>query len=303
MSKLTILRGLSGCGKSTWAEAQTNAVVVSRDALRVALYGGDGPDYYKHPDLRSREEYITTVEHAAIREALRAGKDVISDNTNIEIRYMKPIIKIGHVAGATIEVKAFDVPLHTALERNRQRAVMGGRNVPESTIRKQHDRFQHTKNFEAPVPPKVQPYAGTPGKPKAFMVDIDGTLAHHEGLRSPYGLNVEVDEPDEVVIDVVRNLAGDHTPYNVIVMSGRKETCRTATEDWLDNYIVFDELFMRAADDDRADNLVKHDLFNEHVRDNYDVQFVIDDRWQVCEMWLTMGLKVFNVSGLDRGEF
>lgn len=304
MSKLTILRGLSGSGKSTYARAQFGAHVVSRDDLRVAFFGSDGPDYYQHPQLRTREDFITKMEHAAIRESLKAGVNVISDNTHIEVRYMTPIIKIARSVGAEVEVKVFDVPLHTALERNRLRAEDGGRNVPESAIRKQHDRFQGTKNWTvpaAPVPPA--PYSGTPGKPQAFMVDIDGTLAHMNGKRGPYDHNVEVDDIDYVVAEVVHDL---HVRgYTVIVMSGRKEATRASTEWWLNNEaaIQFDHLFMRADDDNRSDNLIKADLFDVHVRDNFDVQFVIDDRWQVCEMWLTMGLKVFNVSGLDRGEF
>jgi predicted kinase len=313
MSKFTVNRGVSGSGKSTWAAAQPNAIVVSRDALRVAFYGSDGPDYYQHPDLRAREDHITKVETAAIEAGLVAGKHVISDNTNIETKYMKPYIKLAQSLGAEVEVKVHDVDLDTALRRNAMRGAMGGRMVPEDIIRKQYKRFQETKKYKVPeVLPLPEPYSGTPGKPLAFMVDIDGTLAHMD--KSPGGRGsyregafawhrVGEDLPDEVVVDVVRNLADDHTPYNVIVMSGRDESCREQTEEWLTPYVPFNHLFMRPEGDNRPDNIIKAELFDRYVRDNFDVKFVIDDRWQVCRMWLTMGLKVFNVSGLDRGEF
>lgn len=304
MKKLTVLRGVSGSGKSTWASAQHNAVVVSRDGLRVALFGSDGPDYYEASDLRAREDLITKVEHAAIRDGLRAGKHVVSDNTNIETKYIKPIVKIAHAEHAPVEVKVFEVEAAKAIMRNRLRAKGGGRDVPEQVIRKQHSRLQQNKNWQpADPPPAPVPYTGTPGKPQATMVDIDGTLAHMNDGRGPFDWNkVGLDDPDEVVAMVVRDLY--EAGYNIVVMSGRDSAARIDTMLWLNRHnIPFHSLFMRAEGDMRADHIVKAELFDQHIRDYYDVQFVIDDRWQVCEMWLKMGLKVFNVSGLDRGEF
>ena len=50
MSKLIILRGVSGCGKSTWAESQMgNPVIVSRDRIRLALWKSNDQDYYQGP--------------------------------------------------------------------------------------------------------------------------------------------------------------------------------------------------------------------------------------------------------------
>lgn len=304
MSKLTISSGVSGSGKSTWAESVPGAVIVSRDALRVALFQRDDAEYYRRKDLRECEDYITKVEHAAILNGLKAGKHVISDNTNIEVKYMKPLLKIAYSVGAEVERKVFDVSLHTALSRNKLRAMMGGRDVPEDVIRKQHDRLQHTKNQPLPeLPPLPAPYTGTPGKPKAFMYDLDGTSFHMNNKRGPYDLNVDVDDPDEVVLDVVVRL--QDTGLIGIGMSGRKEAARNATERAFEAFGIDPptHLFMRADNDNRSDNIIKAELFDTHVRDLFDVQFVIDDRWQVCEMWLSIGLKVFNVSGLDRGEF
>lgn len=305
MPKLTILRGLSGSGKSTWADAQPNAVVVSRDRLRVAMFGSDGPDYYKRGDLRQCEDLITKVEHGAVKAGLVAGQDVISDNTNIEVKYMKPIAHIGYALGATVQFKIFDVPLHTAIERNNMRAKMGGRNVPEAVIRKQHDRFQHTKNQTIEPEPTPTPYNGTPGSPKAFLVDIDGTLAHMHDRRGPFDWKkVGLDEVDDVISNIVFALATDfyvNEPLTCIVMSGRDEVCRKETEDWLNSHgIPFDYLFMRPEKDMRKDSLVKAELFDKYVRDLFDVQFVLDDRQQVVDMWRAMGIKTLQV---EPGDF
>lgn len=180
MTVLTIMRGVSGSGKSTIARAQPDSVVVSRDDLRAALFGSDGPDYHSVPKplLKVREDTVTEAEHAAIRAALRAGLNVISDNTNVRMQNVNPIAAIGYTEGAEVKVNLVDVPLATAIERNRMRASMGGRNVPEDVIRKQYDALQSSKHREPKRPHVPTAYEGTPGKPKAFLVDIDGTLAH-----------------------------------------------------------------------------------------------------------------------------
>lgn len=179
MSRLTILRGVSGSGKSTWARQQ-NAVVVSRDDLRVLHFGSDGPDYYAVDSdvLSAREQVVTTSQDALIAMHLRAGRDVIVDNTNIEWKFVKAIAKIGYRYGADVEVKVFDVPLQRALNNNVYRAANGGRDVERRIIERQHSRLQGTKDKQLEPPAPVRPYNGTPGKPKAFLVDIDGTLAH-----------------------------------------------------------------------------------------------------------------------------
>jgi predicted kinase len=303
MARLTICRGLSGCGKSTWASVQSGyPVIVSRDSLREALFGSADQDYYTTDGLSDREDLITKVEHDAIRRALLSGRDVISDNTNVEMRFVNALAKIGYACDAEVVVKVFDVGVDTAIARNMQRAANGGRNVPEHVIKRQAERFKpHAALPERPV---VKPYTGTPDKPKAFMVDIDGTLADMADKRGPYDLNVEVDDVREKVADAVEyiRMGMRETPFETatIIMSGRKEDCREATERWLSDWgINYDHLFMRKSDDNRSDNLIKHDLFWEHVAPNFDVQFVFDDRDQVVHMWRKMGLDCFQVAPGD----
>lgn len=142
------------------------------------------------------------------------------------------------------------------------------------------------------------------------MCDIDGTLAHGIGLtRKPYEWNkVSTDTLDESIAGILRRywtgeIIEEREP-KIILLSGRDGSCREATQDWLHLHgIRYDALFMRETGDKRKDFIVKRELFDKYINNNYQVLFVIDDRWAVCEMWLQMGLKVLNVSGLDRGEF
>lgn len=299
--KLTILRGISGSGKSTWARQQ-NAIVTSRDSIRHGTLDVPYDTWYNWPvDKRNdMEGMVSRLQEATIAALLKDGRDVIVDNTNIQWKFVKQIAKIGYRYGAEVEVKVFDVPLSVAQMRVKGRAAMGGMLVPDEVIAKMYESFKANKNktLDAVVPPK--PYTGTPGKPKAFLVDIDGTLAHMRDLRGPFEWhNVHLDETDETIIGIANALWKDD--YCMIVMSGRDEVSRTSTEMWLNEAeVIWDHLYMRPQGDMRPDNLVKSELFDKYVRDNFDVQFVLDDRDQVVEMWRTMGLTCLQVAP---GEF
>lgn len=302
MAKLTILRGISGSGKSTWARSQYGAVVVSRDDIRKAAFG-DYANYYAAPKgvIATREKVITQVEHDTIRRYLRAGMHVISDNTHTKMSYVNTIAKIGYSEGAEVEIKRFDVNPVVAKAAVKARALAGGHDVPVDVIDRQYLQLKASKDSQLvkPFTQEVIPYTGTPGKPKAVLVDIDGTLAHMRDYRKPYDwMKVHLDDLDEIVAEIVRLLEFD---YEIIVMSGRDESCRAITEEWLAKHeIGYKHLFMRPEGDMRKDNIIKHELFNDYVRDNFDVKFVLDDRAQVVDMWRAMGLKCLQV---EPGDF
>lgn len=302
MTKMKILRGVAGCGKSTYAEAQPgNPVIVSRDRIRLGIFASNDQDYYAVPKevLKSKEDLVTKIHDVAIAEALRAGKDVIVDNTHVHPRYIKPIADIGYKAGAEVELVLIDVPLNVALERNKRRGEMGGRFVPENIVREQYAALQQSKNFVLEMPELPEPYFGTPGKPAAFLFDLDGTTFHMNGKRNPYAHNVDVDDPDETVLDIVMRFQS--TGLLAIAMSGREEITRELSLAALEeNGVVPHALFMRSDKDMRKDSVVKAELFDKYVRDNYDVQFVLDDRNQVVDMWRSMGIKTLQV---DEGNF
>src|SRR5688500_11083906 len=131
--KLTIIRGVSGSGKSTWARNQ-NAMVVSRDQIRLDV----APDVRKPMDVD--RELVTLIEESAVAGLLSKGRDVIVDDTNITWRYVTRLAEIGWANGADVEVKVFDVPLEQCIKNNDHRSMMGGRFVPHDVIKRQHDR-------------------------------------------------------------------------------------------------------------------------------------------------------------------
>lgn len=173
----------------------------------------------------------------------------------------------------------------------------------EEVIRGLHQRFLAGKSTPLPLPeqrrataPLGRMYEPKPGSPKAVLVDIDGTVALMTG-RSPFDeTRVHEDRPNAPVIDVVRAL---HAAGNrVVFLSGRTDGCREATETWLAEHvdIPYAGPFMRPSGDARKDSIVKLELFDAHVRDNYDVVCVLDDRNQVVQAWRAIGLTALQVA-------
>lgn len=135
-------------------------------------------------------------------------------------------------------------------------------------------------------------------KSKAIICDIDGTLAHMVD-RSPYDPSLyHTDIIDETIKDIVNRFYTDGTA--IILCSGRDDTYRQATQDWLSkNGVLYDRLLMRPAGDKTNDALVKKALYDTHIKDEYEVLFVLDDRNRVVAMWRSEGLKVLQVAEGD----
>jgi hypothetical protein len=119
---------------------------------------------------------------------------------------------------------------------------------------------------------------------KAVIVDIDGTLAKMNG-RSPFawdqvGSDI-VNEPVKVLVNALV-LVG----FEIILFSGRDAVCKDLTKKWLmDTFIHYQHLFMRPEGNNEKDAIIKRRMYDENIVGKYDIQFTIDDRDQVVEMW------------------
>ena len=85
-------------------------------------------------------------------------------------------------------------------------------------------------------------------------------------------------------------------------MSGRQNRFKDITIKWMkDNNVNYDNIYLRKTDDNRADSIVKMEMYTNNIKDNYNVEFVLDDRNQVVDMWRRdLGLKCFQV---EEGNF
>jgi predicted kinase len=294
---LLILRGVPGCGKSTfahqWLKEGERRARVNRDDIRMQFFGKEtGVD----------ENMVTQIEHQQVDMLLKSGYSVVVDDTNIRHAYIKAFVKIASKYGVPVAVKQFDVDLKVAIERNAQRASRGGRDVPTHVIEKMHKSLKSSGQFTRKLIEDAwgateigQPYIRPVGAEKVYLFDIDGTLAAMSD-RSPFEWSkVGDDDPRAQVILTAQ--AHAKAGFKIIVMSGRDGSCRNETTKWLDFYEVpFSALFMRAEGDMRKDNIVKQELFDQHIRDKYNVIAVYDDRDQVVDMWRAMGVDCFQVA-------
>lgn len=120
--------------------------------------------------------------------------------------------------------------------------------------------------------------------PKAIICDLDGTLALICG-RSPYdATHCYNDTLNRPVANLLKNYK--KLGFTILLLSGREEKFRAPTLQFLTSHeIVFDKLLMRRTSDNRKDNIIKRELFDRDIKDRYFIEFVLDDRDQVVEMW------------------
>ena len=144
-----------------------------------------------------------------------------------------------------------------------------------------------------------QLYVPVSGTPKTIICDLDGTLALMNG-RDPFDASsCENDLLNVPVHTILKTFQNQNNQYNTIVfVSGRSDKYRAETERWLEKVAKFTHfmLFMRKEGDFRKDSIVKLEIFNKHIRNDYDVSFVLDDRNQVVEMWRSLGLTCMQVA-------
>lgn len=298
MSTLHITRGLPASGKTTWAkawvaEAPAARARINRDDFRAMMF--ETPDYTWPQELA-----VSEAVRAAVRALLDAGRDVVADDMNLRPKYVREWLRFAAANGATVEITEFPISIEDSIARDAERP----RPVGADVIRRMAEKYTRKGQLQE-VPDEVfseaepELYEPKPNSIPAIIVDIDGTLALHNG-RSPYDLTRCGDDlPNAAVIEATQAAAADG--LQVIYCSGREDHAREATSEWLTRHVgVSGPLYMRAAADKRRDSIVKRELFDRHIREHFDVRYVLDGRQQVVDMWRSLGLTVFQVA---KGDF
>lgn len=311
MSQVTILRGVPASGKSHYATAQVKnakgaTIRVNRDDLRYQMFGsywGAGVD----------EDTVTRVANAMIVDGVKHDKDVIVDATNLVSKNLRSIADLVHKHGGSVSIMDFPVDMKLAIVRDKFRELKGEHFVGPDVIEKSFfDRFHINKETgKLPKAPDIDnkvsieypQYVEVPGLPYAIIVDIDGTLADLSH-RSPYAKDEALylkDKLNDYVSGIVALYQeGIGNSAIVILMSGREEKFRDVTNAWLLKHgVENDALYMRATGDPRNDSIIKNELFEKYIAGKYNIDFILDDRLRVCQMWYAKGLNVLRVGDPD----
>lgn len=151
-----------------------------------------------------------------------------------------------------------------------------------------------------------------------FICDFDGTvsdLKHRlhliQGEKKYYDQFYAAcvdDAPHKDVINVIFALSKF---ADIVYITGRSETCRSATSEWLydnglplyDNGLPNGALYMRSEKDYRPDTVVKSELMDQFIsdykKDHYGheprIEGIFEDRQAVVDMWRKRGYRVYQV--------
>lgn len=307
MPKLILLKGLPGSGKSTWAKEQVKNSKgkikrVNKDDLREMIDAGVWS--------KKMESHVLAIQWQLTESFLTTGHDVIVDNTNFHPKHLKEAKNIIEKLSKNfvtskfeLEVKFFDTPLEECIKRDAARPNPVGKNII----------MQMYNQYLKPEPPKYNP-----DLPDCIICDLDGTLAIAPDGESWYNRDFTKDILVEPVYKMIQALIGvryftdekgqelgEYYPH-LILLSGRSEKYRDMTETWLNSLNprlrchvdgeIGLNLFMRKDWDNRADEIVKRELYEQHILGKYNVKFIVDDRPKVVRMWRSLGLFTFDVN-------
>lgn len=295
--KAIITVGVSGSGKTTWAR-KTGFATISRDDIRADIYEQENDDRFSWKKWSwKKEDDVTRIQNIMIDRAAKNGFDLVIADTNLNKCRAFGLKKKLEDLGYDVEFKFFhgrqadpSVDIETCIKRDAERELSVGALV----INKQWKQMIDSWGDEI-----ISKYKIPENADWCVIFDIDGTLADHEGLRSPFDWK---QVGNDRVRHHVRELLDLYTlsGYKIILLSGRDAVCRDETIEWLGvNGIHYDHLFMREENDSRSDSIVKLELFDAHIRDKFFVRVVVDDRKRVLQVWHDLGLNVINVGHIN----
>jgi predicted kinase len=276
--KLILTKGLPASGKTTWAkeyiQKYPETANLCKDDLRLQL-----------GSTNKREKRIIKVRDLLTEHYFELGYSVIWSDTNLNPVHLRRATELANQHQAKLIIQDFtDVPLAECIRRD----LVRSNSVGQQAIEQMYYDYLHTPDPGPVIDPQL---------PSCYLVDIDGTLAINN-TRHPFAWDrVNEDALNPAVATLVQKLGQD---TNIILFSGRSSVCRDLTIAWLKQHqINYQDLFMRPADDQRPDDILKSELYYFHVHGKYNTIGVIDDRPKVCRMWRNLGLNVFQVGNPD----
>jgi predicted kinase len=292
--KVILTKGLIASGKSFWSteflKKNKNYKRVNRDYIRHCLSA------YTFDD--ENEKLVQKVWSQVVKEILESGYNLIVDEMNLNfdtrnknISYIKSIIP-----NIDIEIKNFPITLEEAITRDKLRSFVIGEKVIKQTWNKYKNELiemlENQNNFKVVYDSRLQ---------DAVCFDVDGTLALRVS-RNPFDYTkVKEDKPIKIVFEQMEFQYSKGR--EIFVFSGRDGLCYEDTFEWIRENLNNDDftLCMRKTGDKRRDSIIKKELYEQHIKDKYNLIAVYDDRPQVLnELWRDLGIFTFDVGkGVD----
>lgn len=236
---------------------------------------------------------MTRMLHESLWAALLEYKNVIIHDCNLGQRYIDAIqeeidnfnaSQTEARADISLETRFLKVPHGVCIERDSKREHPVGQAVIMGMYYKYKDIYW---------PESRQ------GTFPAYIFDLDGTMANNTAHRSPYDIDKcgedELIESTAAVLQAVRA-----TGAQIIFLSGRNDTVEDITRNWLAEKLYLSDLdyklYMRAAEDNRKDYIIKEELYWKYIAKDYKVLMAFDDRDQVVHLWRHLGIPTAQVN-------
>jgi predicted kinase len=276
--KLILTKGLPASGKTTWAkeyiQKYPETANLCKDDLRLQL-----------GSTNKREKRIIKVRDLLTEHYFEQGYSVIWSDTNLNPVHHRRATELATQYQAKLVIQDFtNVSLAECIRRD----LVRSNSVGQQVIEQMYYEYLYLPDSAPVIDPQL---------PNCYLVDIDGTLAINN-TRHPFAWDrVNEDALNPAVAKIVEKLGQD---THIILLSGRSSVCYDLTVAWLKQHnIDYKDLFMRPANDQRSDDILKSELYYFHIRNRYNVIGVVDDRPKVCRMWRNLGLSVFQVGNPD----
>lgn len=109
MSDLLLMVGIPGSGKSTYIDEHCKEHdLICRDDIRLAL----GTVF----DTRL-ESHVTSISQTQLAALMKRGRDIVMDETNLDINRIKSIVGVARKEGYTVVAHLIDTPLDICIQR------------------------------------------------------------------------------------------------------------------------------------------------------------------------------------------
>lgn len=141
MSKLIMMMGVAGAGKSTWIKQNYPEVVpVSRDAIRFEILDEKGGEYFDH-----ETEVFNSFIHQIIG-SLAVDEVTIADATHLNRKGRLKVLSRVRKYADEVEVVWIKVSLETAMKQNAMRT--GRARVPNDVIKNMYYSIERPEDNE-----------------------------------------------------------------------------------------------------------------------------------------------------------
>lgn len=299
MSKVIIMQGIQGSGKSTFAknwvaEDPEHRVRWNNDDMRNMF----GP--YWIPE-REKTHSLDAIKSAFISTYMKAGFDIVIDDMNLNPTTVSVINNLVseynkyYDVNYTTETHLMTTPIDVCIERDSKRPNPIGKKVIKDTFNRYQSYIVSEANKQYLATRENLVY--DPELQDCVIVDLDGVLAFNVTGRPFYGKEcaekIKYDKYDTSMANLLYHIKNSES-CKIIFLTGRSEGDGTkeATLDWLSSCVdVYNtELIMRSADDRRPGPECKKSLYEEHIKGKYNVLAVFEDQTKNVNMWRSLGL-------------